>query len=308
METDCGTLNPPAPGQQTTHPTADTPTVTGNMAERCVDETTAGADAPGPASEPELRVRKTIPAELRYGDAGSAEPAPNGPACADPDGELAAEPGGAVPAAGGPEAAEPGSALPQNGADALLDTVQRLETHISAESEKLLRAFRDKLAFDGFKEEQVARLHAELQEHRDGLLERATRPLLNGVIRVHDDLGKVVASLRARAVEEITPERAFRALDGFREDLELLLSQHGVEPFEPVDDVFDPRLHTALRTVPTGDPLRAGRIAEQLRPGFSQGEALLQRARVAVYTAQGPAAPPPSPDPPTAPTAPGEQR
>ena len=125
------------------------------------------------------------------------------------------------------------------------------------------------------------------------------------MIRVHDDLGKVVASLRARPVEEITPERTFRVLDGFREDLELLLAHHGVEPFEPIDDVFDPRLHTALRLAHTAAPERAGRIAACLRPGFSRGDALLQKARVAVFTAQGASADAPRPAPSTAST--GEQ-
>jgi molecular chaperone GrpE len=232
----------------------------------------------------------TFPADSCSGDPASAAPA----------GELASELlSGAVPPAGEPateSAGEPAEA----GQEALIEAMRRLEARVSAETEKVLKAFRDKLAFDGFKEEQVARLHAELQEHRDGLLEQATRPLLNAVIRVHDDLGKVVASLRARPAEEITPDRAFRALDGFREDLELLLSQHGVEPFEPVDDVFDPRVHTALRTVHCDEPDRAGRIAERLRPGFSQGGALLQKARVAVYTAQGARAPAPHEGPSTA--------
>lgn len=170
--------------------------------------------------------------------------------------------------------------------DALIEGIRRLEEHVTAQTGRLMQAFSEKLAFDGFKEEQIARLHAELQQHREGLLERTTRPLLNAVIRVHDNLGKVVSSLRTRPPEEITPERTFRVLDGFREDLELLLSQHGVESFDPHDDVFDPRIHTVLRTVPTDDPSRIGRIAERVRPGFSLGDALLQKARVAVFTAQ----------------------
>jgi molecular chaperone GrpE len=207
-----------------------------------------------------------------------------GAATFEPEAGAASEPGTPDPDA----AAEAGNeAAPEAGEDALGAAVRRLETHLSVETGRILQAFGDKLAFDAFKEAQVERLHAELQQHREGMLQQATRPLLNAVIRLHDDLGKVVASLRQRPAEEITPERTFRVLDGFREDLELLLSRHGVEPFDPLDDVFDPRLHTALRTVHTDEPDRAGRIAERLRPGFSQGEALLQKARVAVFTAQG---------------------
>jgi molecular chaperone GrpE (heat shock protein) len=189
----------------------------------------------------------------------------------------------------------------------LVAAILQLEKHVSAETGKILQAFTEKLAFDRFKEDQVAQLHSELQQHREGMLERATRPLLNAVIRVHDNLGKVVASLRTRPPEELTPERTFRVLDGFREDLELLLSQHGVEPFDPLDDRFDPRLHTALRTVQADDAALAGRIAERLRPGFSHGEALLQKARVAVFTAQSPQKAPGQPTAPIEIPANGEQ-
>lgn len=243
--------------------------------------------------------------------AAETEPCPAGEADAlEPDAAPDATEG-VAPASSEPEAVafataddSPPSPIPSR-LDEVFAGVQRLEAQVAAEAGKILQAFADKLALDGFREEQVERLHAELQQHREGMLERATRPLLNAVIRVHDDLGKVVASLRARPPEEITPERTFRVLDGFREDLELLLAQHGVEPFEPVDDIFDPRLHTALRTVHTGDPGLTGRIAERLRPGFSHGEALLQKARVAVFTAQGgpaPAAPSIAPDQTTTPT------
>lgn len=214
-------------------------------------------------------------------------------------------PDGAAASAEGRERtpATPGDAPSPGGLDTLLAAVRRLEAQVSAESARVLQAFGEKLAFDAFKETQVERLHAELQQHRDGLLERATRPLLHAVIRMHDDLGKAAAALRARPLEEVTPESTFRLVDGFREDLELLLSQHGVEPFDPPGDVFDPRLHTALRTVATADPALAGRIAERLRPGFSHGEALLQKARVAVFAAPA-AAPPASP---TATPATGEE-
>jgi len=233
-------------------------------------------------------------------EAPEPDPVPEVPAV--PPREV---PEGAVSSAEGRDqvpatpAADTADAPPPAALDALLAAVERLEAHVSAESGRVLQAFGEKLAFDAFKEAQVERLHAELQQHREGVLERATRPLLNAVIRMHDDLGKAAAALRARPPGEVTPERTFRLVDGFREDLELLLSQHGVEPFDPPGDVFDPRLHTALRTVATADPALAGRIAERLRPGFSHGEALLQKARVAVFTAQG--APPPA-APPAAPT------
>lgn len=162
---------------------------------------------------------------------------------------------------------------------------ERLETAMVAGFADLLREFRDKLALDRFKEEQITRLHDELQAYRNDLVHRSARQILQGLIRLHDDLGKVVGSLRQKPDEELTPERFFQQLDGFRDDLELLLGQHGVERFEVSAEQFDPRRQTALRTIPTGDSALVGRIAARLRPGFEQGETLLQKERVTVYAA-----------------------
>ena len=152
----------------------------------------------------------------------------------------------------------------------------------------VLRQLRDAQAEACFKEDQVTRLHEELQAHRSDLAGRPVRQLLHGLIRLHDDLGKVVAALRRQPPEELTPERFFQQLAGFEDDLELLLGQHGVARFEASGDSFDPRRQTTPRTVPTDDPAQVGQVAERLRPGFEQGETLLQKERVAVYVASHP--------------------
>lgn len=169
--------------------------------------------------------------------------------------------------------------------DTLSSTVERLETAVAAGIAEILGEFRDKLALDRFKEDQVTKLHEELQAYKNDLISRASRQILQGVIRLHDDLGKVAASLRQKPAEELTPEKFFQQLEGFQDDVELLLGQHGVERFEVDGEEFDPRRQTALRTVPTDDPARVGRVAERLRPGFLQGETLVQKERVAVYAA-----------------------
>jgi molecular chaperone GrpE (heat shock protein) len=175
--------------------------------------------------------------------------------------------------------------------DTLSSAVERLETAIAAGVTSILGELQDKLALDRFKEEQITKLHEELQGYKNDLVSRAARQILQGVIRFHDDVGKVAASLRQRPVEELTPERFFQQLDGLQDDVELLLGQHNVERFEVSGEEFDPRRQTALRTISTDDPARVGRIAERLRPGFQQGETLLQKERVAVYAAANAANP-----------------
>jgi molecular chaperone GrpE len=178
---------------------------------------------------------------------------------------------------GDPEPADPGGEL------AAAEALTRLETTMAAGLADILQEIREKAAVDHFREEQVDRLHAELQTYKNDLVSKQARLLIQGIVRLHDDLGKAVAALRQKPPEELTPETLFRHLADFQDDLELLLGQHGVERFQTLGEELDPRRQTVARTVPTDDPGRAGRIAERVRPGFEQGEKLLQKERVAVW-------------------------
>jgi molecular chaperone GrpE len=183
------------------------------------------------------------------------------------------------PPQGDPEPTDAGQAL--HPAEAL----SRLEAVVAAGFADLLREVREKAAVDRFREAQVDRLHAELQTYKNDLVSKQARLLIQGIVRLHDDLGKSVAALRQKPPEELTPETLFRQLTDFQDDVELLLGQHGVERFELPGEELDPRRQTVARTVPTEDPGRAGRIAERVRPGFEQGETTLQKERVAVFVA-----------------------
>lgn len=176
-------------------------------------------------------------------------------------------------------AANPHGELPS------MDALARLETALATGFAELLQEIRDKAAIDRFREEQIDRLHAELQIYKNDLVSKQARPLIQGIVRLHDDLGRSVTTLRQKPPEELTPEKLFRQLADFQDDIELLLGQHGVERFETPGEEFDPRRQTVARTVPTDDPGHVGRIAERVRPGFEQGETILQKERVAVYVA-----------------------
>jgi len=167
----------------------------------------------------------------------------------------------------------------------LASALGQLQETVTAGLADLLQQLRDKLTYDRFKEEQIARLHEELQAYKSDLVAKPVRQLVQGLIRMHDDLGKMAAALRQKPAEELTPERFFQQFADFQDDLELLLGQNGVERFQAPGDVFDPRRQTSIRMVPIDDPTRVGRIVERLRPGFEQGETLLQKERVAVYVA-----------------------
>jgi molecular chaperone GrpE len=109
-------------------------------------------------------------------------------------------------------------------------------------------------------------------------------PLVHGIIRLHDDLGKVLDSSRQDA-SSLSPERLIRSIEAFREDLEELLSDNGLSTYQVPDGPFDPHRQRALRTVSTPDPSLVGQVAEKLRPGFERISGIVVKERVVVYVA-----------------------
>ncbi len=176
------------------------------------------------------------------------------------------------------------------------ESLTRLESVIGASVERILDAFERKLAYDATKQLQVDRLHAELQEHRAGLVNRVARPLVNGMIRLHDGIGKLVASLRTKSADDLTPARFFALLEGLQGDIEILLDQNGIVTYREPSGAFDPRRQRAIKTVVTHDPQLGGYVAEVVRPGFEQGNEILEKERVVVYQWEALAAAPADPN------------
>lgn len=162
---------------------------------------------------------------------------------------------------------------------------------VGRELSRLVELFQERLAYDGFKEEQITRLHQELQDHRRDLLGRALRPLLAGLVRIHDELDRARESMETGTPEELTPEGVARLLEGFQDDVVLLLDQHGVARTESSGDRFEPRHQTAIRRIPTADGALVGRIARRLRPGFVLDGTPLRKERVEVFVADAEAPP-----------------
>ena len=148
---------------------------------------------------------------------------------------------------------------------------------------QILKAFDQKLAYDTTKQQQIDHLHAELQLHRTDLIARTNRPLVNGLIRLHDDVGKLVDSLRKKPAEELEPEVFFKAFQNIQVDIEMLLDQNGIVSFTEQDEKFEPRRQRLVNNVRTSEEQLIGTIAERLRPGFEQTDDLIQKERVSVY-------------------------
>jgi molecular chaperone GrpE len=157
----------------------------------------------------------------------------------------------------------------------------RVSEAIAALGEGLNR----KIRAESTREKVVDRLHAELQEYKQGLLLGILRPVFVDLIQLHDDMGKMVA---AQGEPEAEVARLLDLIRGFQQGIEDILYRQGVEPFTVADDAFDPRRQRALSTVPTHEPSLNKRVANRLRKGFQAGDKVIRPEMVTVYSHKEP--------------------
>ena len=182
---------------------------------------------------------------------------------------------------------------------ALAERLDALGALIDARIGRVLEAFEAKIAYDESKQVQVDRLHEELQQHRSDLVGRAVRPLVLDVIRLHDNIGKLVSALREKPRDELSAERFFRLLEGLQQDVELMLEHNGVHAFrEETGGRLDHVRQRILKTVATSDREIGGTVAASVRPGFEQDGRIVERERVAVYRLEAPPPATPAGEPP----------
>ncbi|TGO03089.1 hypothetical protein PN36_13100 [Candidatus Thiomargarita nelsonii] len=155
-------------------------------------------------------------------------------------------------------------------------TEETIEQNLESGISKMLNAFEQKIAFDAAKQQQIDRLHAELQECRTDMIAKTNRPLVNGLIRLHDDIGRLIEG----PTEQLEPDKLLKEI---QEDIEIILDQNGVATFREPIDTFQPRRQRALKNVSTTDEKQVGNVAERIRAGFEQGDEIIQKERVNVY-------------------------
>ena len=103
------------------------------------------------------------------------------------------------------------------------------------------------------------------------------------MIRLHDDIGRVVEAMAKEDPAKLTPARMMNIVGGFQEDIEIVLEQNGVEAYRAAGDPFDPRRQQVLVSEPTEEDNRVNRVARSVRPGFERGDRILRKEKVAVF-------------------------
>jgi len=150
-----------------------------------------------------------------------------------------------------------------------------------------LRAFRAawevNTTEENFLQKLVDKLHAEALASRDGLLEKSLRPIILDLVRMHEDIHRLLDAYRTKSPAEISAEKLLQNYSSFAGDLEESLARQGVEIFENAADEFDPARQKALKRVPTDDRALHRKIAQRVRKGFILRGTVLRPELVTVY-------------------------
>lgn len=97
----------------------------------------------------------------------------------------------------------------------------------------------------------------------------------------------------SRAVSHIPPEAADGLAEGLRltvKQLEEALASQGIRRIPAVGELFDPRLHDAVVTVPAADA-EPGTVVAELAPGYLLHDRVVRPAQVSVAEASPGSAP-----------------
>lgn len=107
--------------------------------------------------------------------------------------------------------------------------------------------------------------------------------LANGLIRLYDDLGRLLDNYQSKGTIPLTHEHCLKLIKGIQEDAEMLLFQHDIRAVTNADDRYNPHTQSAIKHIPTSDKSKVGKIAERVRPGFEQDNKLLKKEQVNIY-------------------------
>lgn len=138
------------------------------------------------------------------------------------------------------------------------------------------------------KDEQINKLHNELQFYKEDHSSRFVNQVMKAVIKVRKDMMKRVAS---QAWDEMSAAELQREYEYVLDDLTDLLEQQNVDPYETEHgEPFDPTRHQVQKLETTEDPSLDKCVKSSVSEGYTKGGKVFIVERVVVYQYRQPAA------------------
>ena len=153
---------------------------------------------------------------------------------------------------------------------------------------ELRQLFLQKIQTDAHKQTLFDEMHAELQQHKNNLLEALTRPIEEDVIRLIDDIEKSMEAYRTRQFTADNYRRMFSLFEGVKTDLVDLLYRAGIEPFTQEGNSVEVGRQKIIATLPTEKKRLDKKVAARHARGWEKNGKVIRQERVSVYLYQPP--------------------
>jgi molecular chaperone GrpE len=163
----------------------------------------------------------------------------------------------------------------------LVQTQAQYTNQLQQVEQNLLHQFETKIQYDRSKDQQIDKLHNELQKYKADLLLKAAKPLYVGMIRIFDDVSKKLDLLSA---DVSLNQTTITELEIIKTDIIYLLEENDIFPYQMDSVTFLPDAQTVAKRIPTQDQELIGKIHKSSLPGFKLNQQILIKERVYVYS------------------------
>ena len=154
---------------------------------------------------------------------------------------------------------------------------------IGKQIDRLSDHFEGKLKYDGHKNRIIDELHGQLQEFREGIINKHMLSLITDIIKILDDTRKFKAYYEKQGRAENTADMLLDFLDQITLDLEETFTLQGIYPFTCTQNTFDSARQRIIKKIETSDPGKNGRVARSLRPGYECEGKVIRPEMVSIY-------------------------
>lgn len=152
---------------------------------------------------------------------------------------------------------------------------------------ELQKTFREKLFADQHKDQLIDKLHDEVVQYRNGVVNKVVDTMAIDIIQLADNVRKIRAAYSEKEANAENFTKLLRVVKGLYEDLQDILYRQGIEPYTVDGHDVDARRQTIIASVPTDDERKHNKIAVRTAEGYEREDgSVLRRERVKIFKYQ----------------------
>lgn len=148
--------------------------------------------------------------------------------------------------------------------------------------DELQRSFDTKIRTDKTKDTQFDNMHREIQEYKNGLIEKGVLSMSKDIILLIDDINKSLKMIDTHPEEERF-SRMRRVVDNILVDLNDLLYRQDIEPYNVPGNATDALKQKIVSLESTDNPELDKTVASRLADGYEKNGRVIRPERITAY-------------------------